>query len=110
MKLYRRLAELERLKVGVGGDEFDALDLGTNHAIDGVAAAASDADDLNLCGRQLLAEAHADCVVLCRHLFPPSPIESAGKPVLLCEAGLRGNSFAKTRRLRFLRPPVADRG
>src|SRR5579863_9483605 len=32
--------------------------------------------------------------------FPRSPIESAGKPVLLCEAGLRGKFFAEMRRLR----------
>ena len=39
----RRL--LQRLQVGVDGEELDALDLGLDHAVDGVDAAAADADD-----------------------------------------------------------------
>ena len=35
---------LERLEVGVDGDELDALDLGLDHAVDGVDAGAADAD------------------------------------------------------------------
>ena len=35
---------LQRLQVGVDGDELDALDLGLDHAVDGVDAGAADAD------------------------------------------------------------------
>ena len=38
---------LERLRVGVGADELDAVDAGADHVGDGVAAAAADADDLD---------------------------------------------------------------
>ena len=37
----------ERLEVGVGDDELDALEAGAHHAVDGVAAAAADADHLD---------------------------------------------------------------
>ena len=37
----------ERLRVGVDGYEFETGDVGTNHAIDRVAAAAADSDDLD---------------------------------------------------------------
>jgi hypothetical protein len=47
LQLHRRLAELERLHFGVGGDELDAFHLGLDHAIDGIAAAAADANDLD---------------------------------------------------------------
>jgi hypothetical protein len=36
---------LQRLHVGVDGEELDALDLGLDHAVDGVDAGAADADD-----------------------------------------------------------------
>ena len=36
---------LQRLQVGVDRDELDALDLGLDHAVDGVDAGAADADD-----------------------------------------------------------------
>ena len=36
---------LQRLHVGVDGEELDALDLGLDHAVDGVDAAAAHADD-----------------------------------------------------------------
>ena len=38
-----RRALLERLEVGVDGDELDALDAGLDHAVDGVDAGAADA-------------------------------------------------------------------
>ena len=47
LQLDGRLRELERLAVGVGDDELDAFDAGADHAVDGVAAAAADADDLD---------------------------------------------------------------
>ena len=37
-------AVVERLRVGVGDDEIDALDVGVDHVGDGVAAGAADAD------------------------------------------------------------------
>ena len=37
----------ERLRVGVDRDELDALEVLLDHAVDGVAAAAADADDLH---------------------------------------------------------------
>ena len=36
---------VERLRVGVGDDEIDALHVGADHVGDGVAARAADADD-----------------------------------------------------------------
>ena len=38
---------LQRLQVGVGDDELDAVEAGLHHAVDGVAAAAADADHLD---------------------------------------------------------------
>ena len=38
---------MQRLHVGVGGDELDAFHAGRDHAVDGVVAAAADADDLD---------------------------------------------------------------
>ena len=43
--LVRRVRLEERLGVGVDGDELDAHHLGPDHPVDGVAAAAADADD-----------------------------------------------------------------
>src|SRR5918997_425830 len=40
---------LERLRVGVAGDELNAGEAGVDHAVDGVRAAAADADDLDHC-------------------------------------------------------------
>ena len=37
----------KRLGVGVGGDEVDAVDVAAQHVLDGVAAAAADADHLD---------------------------------------------------------------
>ena len=42
-----RLAASESLRVGVDADEVDASDAGFDHAVDGVAAATSDADDFD---------------------------------------------------------------
>ena len=39
----------ERLRIRVHGDELDAAETGVDHAIDGVRAAAADADDLDRC-------------------------------------------------------------
>ena len=38
---------LQRLQVGVGDDELDAVEAGAHHPVDGVAAAAADADHLD---------------------------------------------------------------
>ena len=47
LQLDRRRIQLQRLQVGVGDDELDAVEPGRHHAVDGVAAAAADADDLD---------------------------------------------------------------
>ena len=36
---------VQRLRVGVGDDEIDALDVGAHHVGDGVSAGSADADD-----------------------------------------------------------------
>ena len=41
------MAKLERLHVGIGGDELDALEVRLDHAVDGIAAAAAHADDFD---------------------------------------------------------------
>ena len=43
------VAHLQRLGVGVRRDELDAAQAGVDHAVDGVGAAAADADDLDHC-------------------------------------------------------------
>ena len=49
--------DLQRLQVGVGDDELDAVEAALHHARDGVAAAAADADDLDArAGAALLVE------------------------------------------------------
>ena len=47
LHLDGRRVVLERLQIGVGDDELDAAEAGLHHAIDGVAAAAADADHLD---------------------------------------------------------------
>ena len=47
MDLDVGVAHLQRLGVGVDGDELDAAQSGVDHAVDGVGAAAADADDLD---------------------------------------------------------------
>ena len=41
----RRLRHGQRLRVGVGDDEIDALQSGGDHVVDGIAAGAADAED-----------------------------------------------------------------
>ncbi len=67
LQLHGSLRELERLQVGIGRDEFDAFDFGADHAVNCVASAAAHADDFNLRGLQLLAEAHANSCIFRRH-------------------------------------------
>ena len=47
LNLDLRRVELQRLQIGVGDDELDALEAGLNHPVDGVPAAATDADDFD---------------------------------------------------------------
>ena len=47
--LVRRVALEQRLRIGVHADELDAHHLGADHPVDGVAAAATDPDDLDQC-------------------------------------------------------------
>src|SRR5882724_9772226 len=91
LKFHGRLRKFERLKVSVRRDEFHALDLGSNHAIDGVAAASADADYFDLCRRQLLAEAHTNSRVFCRHSFPLSRLEVRVRSAMLCFAKIFQN-------------------
>ena len=48
LQLDGRLGKLERLQVGVRGDELDPFDLGADHAVDGVASSAAHADHFDL--------------------------------------------------------------
>ena len=45
--LHVGVAHHQRLRVGVDGDELDAGEAGVDHPVDGVRAAAADADDLD---------------------------------------------------------------
>ena len=47
VELFVGVAHEQRLCIGVGGDEFNALQPGIDHAVDGVDTAAADADDLD---------------------------------------------------------------
>ena len=47
VELHVGVAHEQRLRVGVDRDELDALQAGVDHAVDGVAAAPADADDLD---------------------------------------------------------------
>ncbi len=49
LNLNRSARKLERLHVGVRNQELHALQGCVNHAVDGIAAAAADADHLDLC-------------------------------------------------------------
>ena len=40
---------LQRLRIGVGTDEFDAFDVVANHVVHGIAATTTNADDLDDC-------------------------------------------------------------
>jgi len=71
--LVRRIALEQRLGIGVHADELDAHHLGANHPVDGVAATAADADDLDEC--EVLgvgAERHVG--------WPSECLMSPGKP------------------------------
>ena len=54
LDLVRRGVELQRLQVGVGDDELDAVESGLHHAVDGIAAAAADAHHLDAGARPSL--------------------------------------------------------
>ena len=60
LERHVRVRRLQRLRVGVEREELDAGDLGLDHAVDGVHAAAADADDaqLRLAGRGSGTELH----------------------------------------------------
>ena len=47
VELHVGVGQQQRLRVGVDRDELDALQSGVDHAVDGVAATAADADDLD---------------------------------------------------------------
>ena len=47
VELHVGVAHQQRLRVGVDRDELHALEAGVDHAVDGVAATAADADDLD---------------------------------------------------------------
>ena len=49
IKLDVGVGHEQRLGVGVHGDELDATQIGLDHSVDGVDAATTDADDLDLC-------------------------------------------------------------
>ena len=55
------VAHEQRLGVGVDGDELDALQPGVDHAVDGVDAAAADADDLDHGQVVLRVAGHGSC-------------------------------------------------
>ena len=68
----------KRLTIGVNRDEFDALYARLNHAVDGVGAAAADADDLDD-GQMLRAHIvwhcsflHTCCVFAAAFMLPPA--------------------------------------
>ena len=66
--LVRRVGLEERLGVRVAGDELDAHHLGPDHPVDGVAAAAADADDADQ--REVLG------IGTQRHRLPPGDLWS----------------------------------
>jgi len=64
LKLNRRIRDLEGLRVGIGDDELDPFDTCGNHAVDGVIAAAADADDLDTgTARHVLVIVDADGII-----------------------------------------------
>ena len=67
VELHVGVAHQQRLRVGVDRDELHALQAGVDHAVDGVAAAAADADDLD----------HREVVL---RLSPASPASLPGDP------------------------------
>ena len=70
LDLYRRARHLQRLQVGIGDRKFHAFDTGADHAVDGVAAAAADADDFDLgVIAGVFVEMNADFVVFVSHVY-----------------------------------------
>ena len=73
LQLHRRARHAQRLQVGVGDDELDALHSGINHAVDRVPAATAHADHLDLgVVERLFVKADANA----RIVFHNSPIFS----------------------------------
>ena len=66
LQLHGRVRHAQRLQVGVGDDELDALHAGIDHAVDGVAAASAYADHFDLgVVAGLFVEADANFRVVC---------------------------------------------
>src|SRR5579871_826774 len=100
LQLHRCLAQLQRLQIGVRRDKFDALDFGANHAVDGIASPAANADYFDLCRRKLLAEADADSCVFCRHSFPLFRLEARVRRFTSQNLSRRITGAAAVKRLR----------
>src|SRR5207302_407669 len=67
LQLDRRGTGPERLQIGVGDDELDAVETDLHHAVDGVAAAAADADDFDAgSGGSLFVETQSQALGLFR--------------------------------------------
>src|SRR5256885_6103095 len=98
LQLHRRLRKLQRLQIGIRRDEFHALHFGANHSVDRVAAATAHADYFYLCGRQLLAEAHADACIFCHHRSPHFRLEDRLRSLI---EELRENFSNKSQTYRY---------
>src|SRR5438876_4258071 len=72
LQLYGRLRKLQRLQVGVTGNELDAFQLGANHAVHHVASARADADHSDFRRLQLVAETHANSRLFSDHILSAS--------------------------------------
>src|ERR1019366_2027063 len=71
LQLHGGVRHAQRLQVGVGDDEFNALDAGIDHAVDRVAAASTYADDFDLgVVAGLFVEADANAGIFA-HCVPP---------------------------------------
>ena len=69
LQLHGRVRHAQRLQVGIGDDELDALHAGINHAVDCVAAASAYADDFDLgVVAGLFVEADANSGIVCSYL------------------------------------------
>ena len=76
-----RLALFQVLAIGVGGKQLDAVDLGRDHFVDGVATTAADPDDADhgihrLAVNNLVQLVHSSC-----HGEPPSLCNNPKKPM-----------------------------